>query len=256
MVIVMNLLRKININKIKNFIIENKYIIFISMPLIAMDIITRLFGNDINFYKIYRLPPNLFTLSWITLFVGLSLGFKKKIGKRIYLITNIIFLLAFLTNNVYYSMTKTFFDFNLLESASEGAPYIIDALKNCNILVYVTFIIIIYLIYYGYKKIPYKTKNNKKIIFSSIIIFLFLHTLTPLTLGKANSTLTWSSWKNPRNIYISFNDNNKSMKVSGLEEYTIRNFYVTFIKTEKDENTEDINFLEMTYADSQKSNNK
>ena len=46
------------------------------------------------------------------------------------------------------------------------------------------------------------------------------------------------------------------MKVSGLEEYTIRNFYVTFIKTEKDENTEDINFLEMTYADSQKSNNK
>ena len=256
MVIVMNLLRKININKIKNFIIENKYIIFISIPLIAMDIITRLFGNDINFYKIYRLPPNLFTLSWITLFVGLSLGFKKKIGKRIYLITNIIFLLAFLTNNVYYSMTKTFFDFNLLESASEGAPYIIDALKNCNILVYVTFIIIIYLIYYGYKKIPYKTKNNKKIIFSSIIIFLFLHTLTPLTLGKANSTLTWSSWKNPRNIYISFNDNNKSMKVSGLEEYTIRNFYVTFIKTEKDENTEDINFLEMTYADSQKSNNK
>lgn len=256
MVIVMNLLRKININKIKNFIIENKYIIFISIPLIAMDIITRLFGNDINFYKIYRLPPNLFTLSWITLFVGLSLGFKKKIGKRIYLITNIIFLLAFLTNNVYYSMTKTFFDFNLLESASEGAPYIIDALKNCNILVYVTFIIIIYLIYYGYKKIPYKTKNNKKIIFSSIIIFLLLHTLTPLTLGKANSTLTWSSWKNPRNIYISFNDNNKSMKVSGLEEYTIRNFYVTFIKTEKDENTEDINFLEMTYADSQKSNNK
>ena len=256
MVIVMNLLRKININKIKNFIIENKYIIFISIPLIAMDIITRLFGNDINFYKIYRLPPNLFTLSWITLFVGLSLGFKKKIGKRIYLITNIIFLLAFLTNNVYYSMTKTFFDFNLLESASEGAPYIIDALKNCNILVYVTFIIIIYLIYYGYKKIPYKTKNNKKIIFSSIIIFLLLHTLTPLTLGKANSTLTWSSWKNPRNIYISFNDNNKSMKVSGLEEYTIRNFYVTFIKTEKDENAEDINFLEMTYADSQKSNNK
>ena len=144
MVIVMNLLRKININKIKNFIIENKYIIFISIPLIAMDIITRLFGNDINFYKIYRLPPNLFTLSWITLFVGLSLGFKKKIGKRIYLITNIIFLLSFLTNNVYYSMTKTFFDFNLLESASEGAPYIIDALKNCNILVYVTFIIIIY----------------------------------------------------------------------------------------------------------------
>ena len=256
MVIVMNLLKKININKIKNFIINNKYIIFMAIPLIAMDIITRLFGSDINFYKIYRLPPNLFTISWVILFVGLSLGFKKKIGKRIYLITNIIFLLIFLTNNVYYSMTKTFFDFNLLESASEGAPYIIDTLKNCNILVYISFIIIIYLIYYGYKHIPYKTKNNKKTILLSLGLFLIIHTITPLTLGKANSTLTWSSWKNPRNIYISFNDNNKSMKIAGLEEYTIRNFYITFIKTEKDENTEDINFLEMAYADKQKSNNK
>ena len=45
----------------------------------------------------------------------------------------------FLVNNVYYSMTKTFFDFNLLESASEGAPYILDTIKNCNPLVYLTF---------------------------------------------------------------------------------------------------------------------
>ena len=85
-------------NYIINFIIKYKYIFFMIIPFIAMDIITRLFGNVIGFYKIYRLSPNLFTISWIILFIGISLGFKKKIGKIIYLIISILFLIMFLTN--------------------------------------------------------------------------------------------------------------------------------------------------------------
>lgn len=251
-----NNVRKIIIDNITTFIYKYKYIVIMALPFIAMDIITRIFGNNINFYKIYRLAPNLFTLSWIILFIGLTLSFKKKVGKKIYLSTSILFLIIFLTNNVYYSMTKTFFDFNLLESASEGAPYIIDTLKNCNPLVYIAFIFIIFLIIFGYKQIPYKTKNNEKLFIVIIILFLIVHTLTPLSLGKANKSLTWSSWKNPRNIYNSFNDNNKSLKVSGLYEYSIRNFYITFLKTKEEENSEDIEFLNLAFADTEKNNNK
>ena len=241
---------------IKDFIIKYKYVLFMILPFIAMDIITRLFGNKIGFYKIYRLSPNLFTISWIILFVGLSLGFKKKIGKRIFLFFSIGFLVMFLTNNVYYSMTKTFFDFNLLESASEGAPYIVDTLKNCNKLVYLAVIFIIFLIAMAYKKIPYKTANNYKLLLSTILLFLVIHSFTPSTLGKANSELTWSSWRNPRNIYNSFNDNNKSLKVSGLFEYTVRNFYVTFLKTKAEEKSEDIEFLNAAFEDKETPSNK
>ncbi len=243
-------------DKIVTFLYKYKYIFIMILPFIAMDIITRLFGSSINFYKTYRLPPNLFTISWTILFIGLSLSFSKKIGKRLYLIFNIIFLAMFLTNNVYFSMTKTFFDFNLIESASEGAPYILDALKNCNILVYIAFTFIIILIYYGYKHIPYKTKGNKKIFIYTIILFLIIHTITPFTLGKANQELTWSSWRNPRNIYNSFNDSNKSFKVSGLYEYTIRNFYITFLKTESEENSEDIEFLNLAFENIETHKNK
>ena len=239
-----------------NFLYKYKYVFILLIPFIAMDIITRIFGNEIHFYKIYRLAPNLFTLSWAILFIGLTLSFKKSIGKYIYLIFNIIFISMFLTNNVYYSMTKTFFDFNLLESASEGAPYILDTLKNCNIMVYIAFIFIIVLIIFAYNRIPYKTKNNKNLFAYTIIVFLLIHTITPITLGKANKSLTWSSWKNPRNIYKSFNDNNKSLKVSGLFEYTIRNFYITFLKSEQEENSEDIDFLNMTFEESESTKNK
>ena len=269
MVINMKVLKKININKdeikvklskysrtILDFLQKHIYIIYMALPFLAMDIITRIFGKDISFYSFFKLPPNLFTITWIFLFLGLTLTFKKRIGRIIYFFTSVIFLFIFLTNNVYYSLTKTYFDFNLVESASEGAPYIIDTLKNTNFLVYLSFIFIILLIIKGIKSIPYKTKNNYKSIFIVLITFTIIHTLIPITLGKANSELTWSSWRNPRNVYISFNDNNKSMKVSGIYEYTVRNFYITFFKTEKQENSEDIEFLDNSFADDSNNQNK
>lgn len=239
---------KLIIDKIITFIKDYKYIFFLALPFISMDIITRLFGRNINFYKLFSLSPNMFTITWIVLFLGLTLGFKKRIGKIIYLVINLIFLIVFLTNNVYYSMTKTFFDFSLLESASEGSPYIMDTLLNTNLLVYISCIFIIVLTLYVLKYIPYKTKNNYSVLSITFLVFLVMHLLTPLTLGKAYKELTWSSWRNPRNIYNSFNDNNKSMKISGLYEYTIRNFYITFLKTEEQENSEDITFLNDSYT--------
>ena len=46
---------------------------------------------------------------------------------------------------------------------------------------------------------------------------------------EATTELEWNAWKNKRNIYNSFNDNNKSMSIAGLYEYTFRNFYITYI---------------------------
>ena len=109
-------LKVLNILKfLTNFIIKYKYIFYMSLPLITMDLITRTFGINIDFYDITGISPNLFTISWTILFLGISLTFKKKIGKKIYLFINIFFLIIFLVNNIYYSMTNTFFDFNLLE---------------------------------------------------------------------------------------------------------------------------------------------
>lgn len=265
----MKVLKKFKLNKKKlrkklklygtvtlSFINKYKYILFLVLPFIAMDIITRIFGRNINFFNLFSFTPNLFTITWIILFLGLTLSLKKKYGKIIYLLLNILFLLIFLTNNVYYSMTKTFFDFSLLESASEGSPYILDTLKNANPLVYLSFIFIIYLIIKVIKYIPYKTKNNYKSLGITILIFIILHTIAPLTLGSAYKELTWSSWRNPRNIYNSFNDNNKSMKISGLYEYTVRNYYITFLKTEQQENSEDVTFLDTAFADSVTPTNK
>lgn len=234
-----DLLKKIYTDYIKKY----GYIFLIFLPLLLMDIIIRSFGNGTNLYKVWNIIPNLFTITWACLFIGISLSLKSKIGKWVYLSVNILFLIMFLTNGIYYSTTHNFFDFILLESTSEGAPYMMDCIKNCNIWIYIWFVIIIFTIYVGFKKIPKKDNFNYKNVIIVVLVFLLIHLLLPNLYGSANSSLEWNTWQNPRNIYKNFNDANKSMSITGLYEYTIRNFYITFLQTEEEETSEDYEFL-------------
>ena len=234
-----DLLKKIYTDYIKKY----GYIFLIFLPFLLMDIIIRSFGNGTNLYKVWNIIPNLFTITWACLFIGISLSLKSKIGKSVYLGVNILFLIMFLTNGIYYSTTHNFFDFILLESTSEGAPYMMDCIKNCNIWIYIWFVIIIFTIYVGFRKIPKKDNFNYKNVIIVVLIFLLIHLLLPNLYGSANSSLEWNTWQNPRNIYKNFNDANKSMSITGLYEYTIRNFYITFLQTEEEETSEDYEFL-------------
>ena len=234
-----DLLKKIYTDYIKKY----GYIFLIFLPLLLMDIIIRSFGNGTNLYKVWNIIPNLFTITWACLFIGISLSLKSKIGKSVYLGVNILFLIMFLTNGIYYSTTHNFFDFILLESTSEGAPYMMDCIKNCNIWIYIWFVIIIFTIYIGFRKIPRKDNFNYKNVIIVVLVFLLIHLLLPNLYGSANSSLEWNTWQNPRNIYKNFNDANKSMSITGLYEYTIRNFYITFLQTEEEETSEDYEFL-------------
>ena len=234
-----DLLKKIYTDYIKKY----GYIFLIFLPFLLMDIIIRSFGNGTNLYKVWNIIPNLFTITWACLFIGISLSLKSKIGKWVYLGVNILFLIMFLTNGIYYSMTHNFFDFILLESTSEGTPYMMDCIKNCNIWIYIWFVIIIFTIYVGFRKIPKKDNFNYKNVIIVVLVFLLIHLLLPNLYGSANSSLEWNTWQNPRNIYKNFNDANKSMSITGLYEYTIRNFYITFLQTEEEETSEDYEFL-------------
>lgn len=240
------------LNKLKQIIIENKNIVFLAIPFILIDIITRILGRKIHFFNILNPIPNLFTLVWMFLILGISINLNKKKGKITYTIFFILSLALFITNNIYYSMTDSFFDFSLVFLAGEGSDYFLDAIVNCNIWVYISIIIILTTFIYALKKFPNNSKIKTKNIIKIFFIFLLIHALIPTLLGKANNELTWSTWRNPRNIYNNFNDNNKSMTITGIYEYSVRNFYITFIKAKKTTNEEDIAFLETEYSKEEK----
>ena len=235
------------LNKILDIIKKYYYILILALPFILIDLFTKILGYKIHFYGIMKLVPILFTLSWIFFVLGASLFYKKKIGKTIYIIFFILSFAIYTVNNIYYSMTGTFFDFSMVLLAGEGSEYFLDAIKDCNIWVYILMVPIIGSFILGLKFYPSRNKTNLKNVIKVFFAFLILHFIIPFLLGTPNEELTWSTWRNPRNIYMSFNDNNKSMMVSGIYEYTARNFYVTFIKAKKTTNEEDLTFLEEEY---------
>jgi hypothetical protein len=199
------------------------------MSFLILDISLRFFTKGINFYRIDKLVPNLFTINWISLMVGFYLLFKKKISKILYILSFSICLIMFLVHSVYFSYFKNFFDFSSLVFAGEAGAYLVDAIKSSPLWVYITTFISITLAYFSVRVIPDNNKKfNYKYLFLIIVVFLGIHTVTPYFLGKAVSS--WDAWRKPRNVYNVFNDNNRSMQVAGFYEYNFRNFYVNFIK--------------------------
>ena len=185
-------------------------VVWLAMPFALMDVFIFIFGSNINYSSYLFISPMLFSIAWILLFIGISLSFKGIIGKIFYSFFNILFMIMFLVNNIYYSLMKTFFDFSLVDAASEGSHYMLDAVISCNKLVYVAFAFIIIFYVIGLKKMPKVEKN----------------------------------------------DNNKSMRVSGFYEYTVRNFYVTFIKSNAQISEEEIEFLDDAYVEELSTKNK
>ena len=45
------------------FLINTQHLFFMALPLIAIDLITRTFGYNIDFYDITGISPNLFTIT-------------------------------------------------------------------------------------------------------------------------------------------------------------------------------------------------
>lgn len=232
-------------NKIKIFIKKYYYILILILPFVLIDVFTR---YKVKFYGLLKLVPNLFTITWIILFLSIVLFQKKKGAKITYIIFFIISLALYLVNNIYFSMTGVFFDFSLVALAGEGSSYLLDSIKNTDISVYLFLIPIFITFIWGLKRLPNNNKTNFKTLIIGFLVFLTLHLVTPLFLGKANEELTWSTWRNPKNIYLSFNDNNKSMTVAGLYEYTVRNFYITYLKTDNEENEIEEEFLKEEYS--------
>ena len=81
-----------NMNKIKGFlknffdyICKYKEIILLALPFLILDLTTRIFFPT-SFVSFWYIVPNLFTILWCFLFLGIVFSFKSKIGRKIYVL--------------------------------------------------------------------------------------------------------------------------------------------------------------------------
>lgn len=227
---------------------KHRHAFYVAVPFVIMDLLLRVFICDIKFFPAYYPIPNIFTLSWIVLFVGIIHSLRSRWGKILYWILFSVSYLVFITNTIYFSLTEFCFSFTLLEMSGEGSEYIMDAILGAKLWMYAVIILVLVVGIIAFKKMHLPDKFDSRGFIKTIAAFAIIHFIGVLALGPANSELKWNTFKNPRNIYDDFSDINKCMKVTGLYEYTIRNFYVTFLKPEEVINEEDKQFLDGIYA--------
>ena len=170
--------------------------------------------------------PNIFSLVWITFILTLTKNIKGIIGKIIYFVFYIFSLIMFLVHSIYFSYFKEFFDYSVMQVAGEGTDYLSTVLLNIPLWIIIIFLASIALTVLGIKKIDQVKKTNGLKVFLIIIIFIALKFILPFGFGPQRKNVEWDDWRNSRSVYTSYNDNNKSLMVSGMFEYNVRNFYI------------------------------
>jgi len=241
-----------------HFVMDKKVlcVILCALPFIIMDLATNMFANDIEFYETYKNTPKIFSIGYILLLLGIVFNINRKGSFYTYISSFVVFFILFLVHNVYYDATGNFFSFSMLGLAGEGSSYFLDVISSANILIYVVALVILLLFFCSLKFFPVSKGFNKKRIIITFVVFLLFHIWARNTLGTANFELTWDTWRNPRNVYNNFNDSNKCMALSGLYEYTFRDFYVIYIKPEAKKSETESNFLEEVFSSENDSKSK
>lgn len=217
------------INIIKRYI----YLIPFGLSFYILDFFLRYYNLDINFGSMIALVPSFFTLAWVSFFAAVTLLFKKRNKKIVSIIMFLFFVLMLLVNYIYYNIFNTFFSFKSLVLAGEGLNYFgtVFSYIKLPMILFLTTSIVLFII-----SIKLMTKESIK---SDKLFALFLILVASISyvsgrhfLGPKAAALEWDSWNYKRNIYDDYTETRKSVQVSGLYEYTIRDFYFSFFKKE------------------------
>ena len=220
------------------------------MPFLLMDFFIRVLARDVRYFQAAMVLPNiLFTVLWISLFSIIPRCFKGELGRIIYAVFFLIFFSAFVANSIYYPYTEFFFGFNLLQSAQEGSAYIGDVVKNTDTITILKCLLVLAVGLLAIFKFPKSKRTKWKSMILFLAVFSVIYATVPGLLGQGNKSLKWDTWRNPRNVYDSFSDQNKNMKICGLFEYTVRDFYITFLMADSEQNPDEMELLENTYSE-------
>ena len=222
---------------LNNVIVRNLFIIagmFISFYI--LDVALRIFSNQyVAFYNWKELSPNLFTFSWIFLFIGILYLLPKKAKMITYSILVIISNILVYAEYLHYSILKRFFTFSDILLTKEGSDYFLYAISKTSfkiILIIIISLLCMVITLYLIKKTE-EISKNKYYYLSMILITITLVSGTRILalncLGKAaKDPLSWEAAYKNKNIYLDYNNQNKSFELSGVYELFFRSTYLYF----------------------------
>ena len=219
------------------------------LPFLLMECYLRIDLHSVRYFRGEMVFPSIaFSVFWVAVFIVAALALPRAAGRALYTVLATATLVFFTANAISFNYTGYCFSFTLMRMADEGKGYLADIILSMGWLLFTVILLVIAAIVCAVIWFPKKRISGKRVAVSAFA-FLVLHALLPLCYGPAGDALHWDAWRNPRNIYQAYNDKNKSLKVSGLVEYTLRDFYITFLKPEEKGTEEEKAFLREAFSD-------
>ena len=225
----------INKEKIKKWIVNVVIILGVMFTFLILDVGIRCFlWKDVGFVSYRSFSPLAFSVSYVLILLMFIFLFPKKF-KVMYITGAVIFNIYTFAQMLHFKILSNFFSVVSLFLAGEGAEYLsyifssIDIKMLALVLVSILSVVVVlflekkFLLFEEYKATK---KKNVLVIVFTLILIVGLRNRAMFKLGDAVSNKAWDSWKVPRNIYDNFNDKNKSLMVSGMYEYIVRDAYL------------------------------
>lgn len=221
--------------KLKN-IIQNKYfrytcwLILVFASFYVIDIGTRYASTRLDgYFATLSLYPNLFTISWILIFLIIFHFLNQKWGRRLYRVSILIFDSLSVAQLIHLALLGRHFNIYDLFSAGEGLTYFQGIITHFNrysiSIIIFSFIFWKLTIYFWPPK-----KLNNRVTFTILFTFLCLNLAARTTSLKLINSVTitdsWDSNMEPSKVYELFSNPTSSFQLTGIYEYTFREIYL------------------------------
>lgn len=211
-----------------NIIKRYLYIFFLILSFLLIDIILRINTNN-GMYSIFNF---LFDISWISLLLSLILILKGIYRRITYSTFMSFFVIIFITQSMFHKFFGSMFSFDKIGlTEGGGSKYIFEVLGAIPTITIVTTVIVIILIIITNKLMPKDVNYTDKRLSILLLLFgLFARIVTINAMGPLMDESDYKSLYNERNIYNDYINTNEAYSISGLYEYTFKDFYITYIK--------------------------
>ena len=139
----------------------------------VLDVSLRLFSNRyVDVYSWYHFSPNLFTFSWISLFIGVFYLLPKKARNIVYFIILILFNIITYAEFLHFKMLDRFFAFSDLFLAKEGYGYFLYAIGKTSFKMIILILLSIGLGVFAVLLSNHVNKDEKRSVLKKVIILV------------------------------------------------------------------------------------
>ncbi|MEG0824042.1 MAG: hypothetical protein RSG07_06005, partial [Erysipelotrichaceae bacterium] len=204
---------------------------------------------DFGVLEIYEPTSLLFVLAGCSSLTFIIYLLPGKIKKVFMVISVMFFAIYALAQSTYFNLFAKFITFNDLSLAAEGTAFVDASYIHFSYSLIIMMVATIALLVVAIKLVPSVTRVNKKSSIVAIVAIGMFVIGARATLQPVLNPSLWNANSSTGNIYKDYTDTTKSLLLSGVYEYALRDAILTFVPLNELENHELISNLDEYYKE-------